>query len=98
MTIAKLVDLGQKAFNAFTQGITGEEFASSVYMLEPELYQMLAGMGKDQMLTVLQAQPAIWAQVAPRAAEVEQFLDAFIAYGQEPAAENEPEQPAGGAS
>jgi len=87
MNIAKLMQLGERAIQAFNDGLSGEEFASAVCTLEPQLYDLLAGMGKSQIMGVMQSQPAVWAQLAPRQAEVEAFIDQFLAYGQEPPAE-----------
>lgn len=86
-----LVKIAHRALAAFMQGVSGDDFAHGVCMMEPELYNMLAGMGKEQMLQILQTQPGVWAQVEPRRAAVEEFLDAFIAYGDEPEGPEGPE-------
>jgi len=94
MNIAKLMQLGERAIQAFRDGLSGEEFAAAVYILEPQLYEVLAGMGKSQIMGIMQSQPAVWAQLAPRQAEVETFIDEFLAYGQEsPAEMGEPAAP-----
>ena len=85
MNVMKLVELGQKAVAAFERGEAGRDFADVVYGWDPQLYEFVAqNFSRAQLMGVLEQQPDIWQRVAPHRAEVEKFIDDFLAYGAEP--------------
>ena len=84
---ARVAAIARKAVAAFESGAHGEDFAWALLLEEDgeEIYNFLAGLGAEQMLTFIKMSPA-WPQLAARESEIAAFLAEFVAYGQEPAA------------
>jgi hypothetical protein len=43
-------------------------------------YNQVSGLGKDKIMRLVQAEPDLWAQVAPLEAQFNRFLDEFTDY------------------
>lgn len=70
---------------AFEAGVPGDDFAESVCAnpaTEP-LYDDLLSVGKLGILSALSMAPGLSERLAPRRAEYEAWLDAFLEYGAE---------------
>jgi hypothetical protein len=64
------------------QGGTGNALAEKVITLFGRpTYDQACGIGKDRIMTILQLEPDLWAQVAPVEASFSRFLEEFLRYG-----------------
>jgi hypothetical protein len=80
--VSTIALIGQDAVAAFQIGVTGDSFAEAVERKYGEsVYVQVAALGKQAILAALQAYQQVWAQVQPRLAEIERFIDDFISYG-----------------
>jgi hypothetical protein len=85
LSMDRLVQVGQKAIVAFQRGASGDDFAHALVVSEPDgelIYDQLAALGKEGILSSLRALP-VWPQLEARSADIERFVDEFLAYGQD---------------
>lgn len=88
VSMDRLIQVGQRAVVAFQKGATGDEFAHSLVMTEPDgeaIYEQLCSLGKAGIMGALRSLP-VWSELEPRTAQIEQFVDAFLQYGEDEAA------------
>ncbi len=82
--IQQLIALGKAAIAAFQSGQSGDEFAEQFSQSSPAndaLYTDLLEMGRDEILGYVGMMPGAAELVGPRRAEIEAWLDDFLAYG-----------------
>lgn len=82
--IQQLVAAGQAAIAAFSSGQSGDDFAEQFCQSSPAndaLYTDLLAMGRDEILGYVGMMPGAAEVVGPRRAEIEAWLDDFLAYG-----------------
>jgi len=85
LSMDRLVQVGQKAIVAFQRGASGDDFAHAIVVGEPDgelIYDQLAALGRDGIMASLRALP-VWPQLEARSADIERFVDEFLAYGHE---------------
>lgn len=81
-----LSQLEQPLLQALNNNETGDAFAEKLVGWQGQVaYDFLHGMGKENLIRVLSTYRPIWQVVVSIPAKFEQFLDEFLAYGEEPA-------------
>jgi len=85
--LEKVTEIATRAVDAFQRGLPGDAFAAGLDSFYPGLYDQVAAAGKEGIMQALKSQPELWAQLEPREAEVERWVDEFLGWGQP-----EPEQ------
>jgi hypothetical protein len=79
----RFMQVGEKALAAFERGRTGDQFAEALETMEADgeaVYAQLHAVGYDGIMQVIQTLPA-WGSLAARRVEVEEFIRAFVSYG-----------------
>ena len=83
-----LVMVAQGAVQAFQIGVSGDSFADAVVRKHGEAaYEAIAALGREAILGAISFYPQVAQRIGDRMPEVEQFVDDFLEYGQEPAAQ-----------
>lgn len=72
--------------NAISVGADGTRFADSLcVMYGPMAYQTICALGQDGILAAMKGYPPLWQQLAGIEPQVKQFIEEFLAYGEEQA-------------
>lgn len=97
MVQQQLAQFGGMIVNALNQGISGDSFAESIVnMVDLSggkgmlVYMQIRGLGREGILEALQSHGPLWQQLQPLGAQLDQFIDEFLSYGED----DEAEQPA----
>lgn len=73
---------------------TGDTFAEKLVEFHGQMaYDVLHNLGRDQLIQILSTYPPIWTVVSAMPQKFSQFLDEFMAYGDEPPADTHPALP-----
>lgn len=76
--------LGMLVWDAINRNVSGTDWADSFIIMNGRAqYDMLCGLGKDQLIGGLQAIPQLWAKFEPVQPSLHKFLDEFMQVGPE---------------
>lgn len=100
LNVNMLIEVGQDAIDAFERGISGDDFANGLVCRRggEQLYNTLYEMGKESIISYVSMVPGLAEKLQPKRAELEAWLDEFIAYGtpEDGQGEGKSEETAGG--
>ncbi len=76
--------IAARVADALDRMVSGDEFAHGLSaMLGADVYDSVAQLGVEGILTALRASPAAWARLSRYEAQLPQFVIEFVSYGQD---------------